>query len=203
MIAIIDYGLGNPGSILNMLKKQQIPAIITSNKSEINTSNHIIIPGVGAFDKGMGNLKEMGLIDILNEEVLIKKKPTLGICLGMQLMCNNSEEGELPGLGWVSAQVKKFRFIDNSKRIPHFGWEEININKKSDLFFQLEKDARFYFVHSFHVNLENNDYKTASCDYGYSFSAAFQKDNIFGVQFHPEKSHKFGFQLLRNFVNIK
>jgi len=202
MIAIIDYGLGNPGSILNMLHKLHFDAIITSDAYEIKGASHLIIPGVGSFDKGISNWNSLGLKDLVDYEVLHKHKPVLGICLGMQMMCIESEEGILSGLGWINAKVKKFIFIEKSFKIPHFGWEEITVLVNSPLFKGLENEARFYFVHSYHVYLNSAGIETAKCTYGYPFTAAFQKDNIFGVQFHPEKSHSFGMRLLSNFISL-
>jgi imidazole glycerol-phosphate synthase subunit HisH len=204
MIAIIDYGLGNPGSIYNMLNKMGFKAIITSRTNEISSSSHIIIPGVGSFDRGIENLSNLGLTPVLSEEVLIKKKPILGICLGMQMMCKGSEEGNAAGLNWVDARTVKFNFegSDPDLKIPHIGWADTFTVAGSPLFATLNDEARFYYVHSYHCVLNNSDFETASCVYGSPFTAAFSYGNIHGVQFHPEKSHKFGMRLLTNFANI-
>lgn len=203
MIVIINYNLGNPGSILNMLKKIGHNAIITSNIDEISKATKIILPGVGAFDNGVSNLKELGLFDLLNKKVIEEKIPILGICLGMQLMTLSSEEGKEKGFGWINAVTKKFNFekSDLNLKIPHMGWNMVKIQKKSKLFSGMEEqENRFYFVHSYAVKcLDKHDILTITF-YGYDFVSSFEKENIIGVQFHPEKSHKFGMQLLKNFI---
>lgn len=202
MIAIIDYGLGNPGSIQNMLKKLKFEAVITSNAKDIEQASHLIIPGVGSFDRGMENMAKSGLQTVLNYCVLEQHKPVLGICLGMQMMCRRSEEGQLGGLGWMDAVVKKFTFDEpqSDLKIPHIGWADVNPTSANSLFKDLEDEARFYFVHSYYIKLDDLRFQAASCHYGFDFTAAFQNNNLFGVQFHPEKSHAFGMKLLRNFV---
>lgn len=204
MIAIIDYGLGNPGSILNMLKKLKKEALITNNASDIEQSSHIIIPGVGSFDHGINNLEQLGLKEVLNHMVFELKKPVLGICLGLQLMCRRSEEGTKEGLAWIEADVRKFSFEKAAQqlKIPHIGWEDVNIKNDSTLFSGLEEEARFYFVHSYYVKTDHPKLVAASCQYGLDFAAACQKENVFGVQFHPEKSHFYGMQIFQNFLNM-
>ncbi|MCX8059000.1 MAG: imidazole glycerol phosphate synthase subunit HisH [Spirochaetes bacterium] len=203
-ITIINYNLGNPGSILNMVKKAGYSAIISSNIDDINKATKLILPGVGAFDNGINNLKELNLFDILNEKVLIKKIPILGICLGMQLMTKSSEEGKEKGFGWINAETKKFNFtaIENKNlKIPHMGWNIVNLRKNSKLFYGMEnQENRFYFVHSYAVNCFDLTDILTTTFYGYDFVSSFEKENIIGVQFHPEKSHKFGMQLLKNFI---
>jgi glutamine amidotransferase len=203
MVTIIDYKTGNIGSIRNMLKKIGEESIITSQKDDIAAATKLILPGVGAFDTGMKNLKDLDLIDILDRKVLVDKVPVLGICLGMQLMSNKSEEGILPGLGWINAETMRFKFINTSEyKIPHMGWNFISLKKESLLFDRMFPDARFYFVHSYYFNaLDSNDI-LASTRYESEFSSAVEKGNISGVQFHPEKSHKFGMKLLKNFVDF-
>jgi glutamine amidotransferase len=203
MVTIIDYKTGNIGSIQNMLKKIGEESIITSQKDDIAAATKLILPGVGAFDTGMKNLKDLDLIDILDRKVLVDKVPVLGICLGMQLMSNKSEEGILPGLGWINAETMRFKFINTSEyKIPHMGWNFISLKKESLLFDRMFPDARFYFVHSYYFNaLDSNDI-LASTRYESEFSSAVEKGNISGVQFHPEKSHKFGMKLLKNFVDF-
>jgi glutamine amidotransferase len=198
MITIIDYGMGNLGSIENMIKKIGYKSITTSDIEKIKSAKKLILPGVGAFDNGTKNLKEYGLIDILNQKVLIDKIPILGICLGMQLMTKSSEEGNLKGLGWVDAQAKKF--ISDKLKIPHMGWNIVTHKKNSKLFDELESEKRFYFVHSYCVSCNNQDDILTTTPYTYDFVSSYEKDDIIGVQFHPEKSHKFGMNLIRNFV---
>jgi glutamine amidotransferase len=204
MIVVVDYQLGNPGSILNMLKKIKVEAFLTSKPEDIVNADKIILPGVGSFDQGMENLNSLGLFEALNNAVIQKKTPILGICLGAQLMCKNSEEGTLPGFRWINADVVKFKSQANYQniKIPHIGWCELEINKKSLLFNDFSDDMRFYFVHSFHFQCNNFNDVLATASYHYSFTAGFEKENIFGVQFHPEKSHKFGMQLFKNFSEL-
>ncbi|RZL50379.1 MAG: imidazole glycerol phosphate synthase subunit HisH [Pedobacter sp.] len=200
MIHIIDYGLGNLGSIKNMLKKIGYDSTIIANPDDLKKSTKIILPGVGAFDTGIKNLTDGGWIEPLSKKVLVEKVPTLGICLGMQLMCKNSEEGVLPGLAWVNAEVKKFNFESTSLKIPHMGWNDVFSAKNSKLTQDDFTERRFYFVHSYYVTVANQDQVLFSTNYGSQFNSAFEKDNIIGVQFHPEKSHKFGLSLLKNFI---
>lgn len=198
MIVVIDYGMGNLGSIANMIKKVGHKCIITSDLEEIKKASKLILPGVGSFDNGMRNLAELGMIEILNQKVLIEKTPILGICLGMQLMTKSSEEGKLAGLGWLDAQTKKF--VSDTLKIPHMGWNIIKHQKSSHLFDECESEKRFYFVHSYCVSCNNQEDILANTNYTQDFVSSFEKDNVIGVQFHPEKSHKFGMSLLKNFV---
>ncbi len=202
MVTIIDYKTGNLGSIQNMLKKIGETSVITSRKEEIADASKLILPGVGAFDTGMKNLKDLDLIDILNRKVLEDKIPVLGICLGFQLLSNRSEEGILPGLGWINAETLRFKFRNTSEyKIPHIGWNFISIKKESRLFDGMYPDARFYFVHSYFLSISDPNDILASTVYESEFCSAVEKGNIAGVQFHPEKSHKFGMRLLKNFVD--
>ncbi len=202
MIVVIDYKMGNIGSILNMLKKIGAEAIISSDPEEIKKADKLILPGVGSFDAGMENLKNSGLIPAIEEKVINKKTLILGICLGMQLFAKNSEEGISRGLGWIDAEVKKFKFSENSLKIPHMGWNSINIKKQGKLFENMPLDSRFYFVHSYYFVCQDKDNILATTNYGFDFPSIIRKGNIIGVQFHPEKSHKFGMQLLKNFATI-
>ena len=204
MIAVIDYHNGNPGSILNMLKKIRQEAVLTSEAGVIARASKIILPGVGSFDAGMKNLESLGLVDILNECVVKNRIPFLGICLGMQLLSRSSEEGTVAGLGWIDARVVKFHFNQEQLRskIPHIGWNDIDIKKKDGIFSGFSDESRFYFVHSYHLETEDNSIVAATTDYEYSFVSAIRKDNIHAVQFHPEKSHKFGLQLFQNFAAL-
>jgi glutamine amidotransferase len=200
MILILDYGIGNLGSIHNMLKKIGVDSIVSSNHDDIKHSSKIILPGVGAFDLAMTELMRQNLLDPLNEAVFIKKKLILGICLGAQILGLASEEGELPGLGWIDMQIK--RFTNKSLRVPHMGWNAVTPTKDSILFKKSSaEEMKFYFVHSYFMECKNKENIIAETMYGENFTCAVQKDNILGVQFHPEKSHKYGFQLLSNFAN--
>lgn len=201
MIVIIDYNLGNPGSILNMIKKIGYNAVLTSDIKQLENASKIILPGVGSFDTGVRNLNNLNLINLLNKKVIEEKTPILGICLGMQLMTLSSEEGKEKGFGWLNAITKKFNFQNKELKVPHMGWNTITLRKHSKLFNEMgNQENRFYFVHSYAVEcLDENDILTTTC-YGYEFVSSFEKENIIGVQFHPEKSHKFGMQLLKNFI---
>ena len=202
MITIIDYKTGNLGSIQNILKKIGVQSIITSDRKEIATATKIILPGVGAFDTGMKNLVDLDLVDILNQKVLNDRIPVLGICLGMQLLSKGSEEGSLQGLGWIDAETIRFRFVDTAEyKIPHMGWNFTTQHKESKLFSGMFPEPRFYFVHSYYFKANDEGDILTSTSYETEFTSAIEKGNILGVQFHPEKSHKFGMKLLRNFVD--
>ncbi|MBK0401715.1 imidazole glycerol phosphate synthase subunit HisH [Adhaeribacter sp. BT258] len=198
MITIIDYGLGNLGSVANMMKKVNVDAIITSNLAEIERAEKILLPGVGAFDAAMEKLTDTELREILDHKVLEERIPVLGICLGMQLLTKGSDEGTLPGLGWVPAYTHKFP--DNlGIKIPHMGWNYVIHNRDNPLTGNFDKDFRFYFVHSYFVKVENEENSILKATHGITFDAAVQNSNVFGAQFHPEKSHRFGMQLFKNF----
>ena len=199
---IIDYGMGNLGSIANMIRHLGFKSIITSDISDIQSAKKIILPGVGHFDKAMQNIRKRNLTEIIKEKALNEHVPMLGICLGMQIMCNASEEGSEQGLGLINADVKKFTFENNSTlKIPHMGWNIVEQAKDNRLFSESLKPHRFYFVHSYYVNCNDKSDVLTSTNYGFNITSAFQRKNIFGVQFHPEKSHKFGMDLLRNFIS--
>lgn len=203
MIAVIDYGLGNTGSIKNMLKKVGYPdVVITHNPEEIEKADKLVLPGVGAFDYGMQMIHEFSLLPVLNKEVLEKKKPVLGICLGMQLLTKGSEEGQLPGLGWIDAYTYKFVFANKELKVPHIGWEYITPVKQHSLVDNLPSPSKYYFVHSYYVKCKDKADELLTCNYGIDFTCSVQHDNIMGVQFHPEKSHKYGMQLFKNFINL-
>lgn len=199
-VAIIDYGLSNSKSVLNMIKWIGGVGTITSERSEIEASTHIVLPGVGAFDSGMRNLENRNLIETLNEEVVIKKKPVLGICLGMQLLLDASEEGERRGLGWIKGRSRRFDFQDNKLKVPHMGWNYIRSGCKESILDGLD-GSKFYFVHSYYADVAS-EFILTTTTYGSEFVSGICKDNIFGIQFHPEKSHKHGMQLFRNFLGI-
>jgi glutamine amidotransferase len=203
MIVIVDYGLGNLGSIKNMLQFIGFDAIISNDKEHISSASKLILPGVGSFDQGMHNLNERGLISVLNQRVLVDHVPILGICLGMQLMGTQSEEGTQAGLSWIDQESKKFISTDYKQfPIPHLGWEYVSVNRlESPLLAGFDNETKFYFAHSYYVNCCNRDEVILEADYIHKFDAAVQKEHILGVQFHPEKSHKFGMQLFTNFVS--
>jgi glutamine amidotransferase len=198
MITIIDYGMGNLGSIANMVKKVGAKSIITSDLDEIQKATKLILPGVGSFDNGMKQLRELGFIDVLNKKILEDKTPIMGICLGMQLMTQSSEEGTLEGLGWIEAKTHKF--VSDSLKVPHMGWNISMIQKDSSLYTAPKIEKRFYFVHSYYVSCKKQEDILSTTSYGHEFVSSFEKENIIGVQFHPEKSHKFGMALFKNFV---
>lgn len=202
MIAIIDYGMGNLGSIRNMLQRLGSLCMVTSDLSQIRKAKKIILPGVGSFDQAMNNLKDFDLIGILSEKVQELKTPVLGICLGMQVMAKDSEEGSLPGLGWIDACTKKFNSLalDPILKIPHMGWNTLKIKRNVAFLADLPQNPSFYFVHSYHVVCNSIEDVVATTNHGYDFVSIFQHDNILAVQFHPEKSHKFGMQVLKNFA---
>lgn len=203
MIAILNYGLGNLVSIKNMFKRIGADATITDDVAVVKSASKILLPGVGHFKQGMKNLSEGGWVDLLNDEVLNKKKPILGICLGAQLMTEHSEEGDVNGLGWVDATTEKFDSTKLSNLpVPHMGWSDINVVNDSKLLEDLPQDPRFYFVHAYHFRFRNDAEVTATARYGYDFACAFRKGNVFGAQFHPEKSHKFGMKVFENFSKI-
>lgn len=200
MITIVNYGLGNLGSIQNMLKKIGVMDVLISNNSDdILNADKLILPGVGAFDAGMSKINELELVPLLNQAVLEQKKPVLGICLGMQLMTQKSEEGQLKGLSWMDAEVKKFQFDNSELKVPHMGWNFVDV-KDSQLKMNLIDPSRFYFVHSYYIQCHDENDVSITCQYGHEFVAGFRKNNIMGVQFHPEKSHKYGMELMRFFI---
>ncbi len=204
MIVIIDYGMGNIGSIINMIKKAGGESTVTADPDVIDKASKLIIPGVGSFDNGMKNLSSLGLINILNKKVIDEKVPVMGVCLGMQLLSKSSEEGQLEGLGWIDAQTIKFNFENEVEklRIPHMGWNNVAIKKAGSLFTDMYEDPSFYFVHSYHVVCNNPDDVLATTNYGFDFVSSLQHNNIMATQFHPEKSHKFGLKVIKNFVEL-
>ena len=199
MVAIVDYGMGNVASVQKALNFLNIKNVITNEHSVIKNSKGILLPGVGSFAQGMNNLIERNLVDLLTEEVVIKKKPFLGICLGMQLIMETGNEPyECKGLGWINGEVKKFELLDLN--IPHMGWNSIQVlNNK---YFNKLENSDFYFIHSYHVMTSNNQDVAATVNYGFDVVASVQKDNIFATQFHPEKSQAAGLSLLKNFFEL-
>jgi glutamine amidotransferase len=201
MIVVIDYGLGNIHSVLGAIEKLGFVAKASSDIDEMKKADKLILPGVGAFADGMNNLKKLRLIEPLTKLVIEGKKPILGICLGCQIMCRESEEfGKHAGLSWVDASVKRLQPADQSLRVPHVGWDELKQVKPSKLFTGIPPDALFYYTHSYAPVCIDRSLAIGQCDYGGAFDAVFQRGAIYGTQFHPEKSQAHGLRLLRNFL---
>lgn len=201
MITIVDYGMGNIGSIQNMFKCLNVPTQVTSDHCVLTGAKKIILPGVGSFDTAMSKIEASGLREILNHKATVEKVPFLGICLGMQLLTRSSEEGSCSGLGWIPARTVRFPF-SNDVKVPHMGWNKVSLRGASLLTMDFPVDSKFYFVHSYHVEIEDEKHSILKTKYGLWFNSAIQMDNIMGVQFHPEKSHRFGKQLFLNFARI-
>lgn len=201
MITIIDYGMGNLGSVHNMFKRIGAESKVTSDLDEVASATKILLPGVGAFDNAMNRINSSGLRDILDKKALEEGIPILGICLGMQLLTRGSEEGSVPGLDWIPADTIKFN-RDSGLKVPHMGWNVVHVSTPSKLTDSLPEESRFYFVHSYHVIAHEPQFSILKTDYGLRFDSAIQNKNIYGTQFHPEKSHKFGMELLRNFAEL-
>jgi imidazole glycerol-phosphate synthase subunit HisH len=203
MIAIVNYGMGNLNSVKKKLTRLGINVVISNNPSDISKADKLILPGVGHFQKAVENLKQLQLWDILNDIVLLKQRPILGICLGMQLMAKHSQEGDAEGFGWFDAEVIKFNVNDNLiHKIPHTGWNQIIKVKNSLLMKDIPDLSEFYFVHSYHLECNHKADILNETEYEYKFVSAVEKGNIFGVQYHPEKSHDIGEQLLKNFLSL-
>ena len=200
-ICIIDYGLGNLASIFNAIKKIEKNVKVSNDIGDIKNSTHIILPGVGSYKAGMQGLINRNLVEILSNEVLKKKKPFLGICLGMQLLSSSSDEGEsISGLNWIEGRVVKINSDDKSIKIPHMGWNDVKISNNSKLYKKAENNSSFYFVHSYHFVPKDKTIISGTCEHGSQLVASIEKDNIFATQFHPEKSHDIGTELLMNFL---
>ena len=204
MITIIDYGVGNINAFYNIYKNLGVEVTIAKNCNDILDASKLILPGVGHFDYAMNKFNESGMVETVTELVKNKGIPVLGICVGMQMMASKSEEGKLPGLNWINAEVKKIdtSLLRQSTRLPHMGWNDIKIKKNNPIFEEIVVSPRYYFLHSFYFDCNNNDDTIATSTYGNSFTCAVNHKNIFGVQFHPEKSHHFGIQLFKNFSNL-
>ncbi|MEW5984365.1 MAG: imidazole glycerol phosphate synthase subunit HisH [Acidobacteriota bacterium] len=202
MIAIIDYGVGNLGSIRNMFRRIGADAEVGAG-TEIRRAHKLVLPGVGAFDAGMKNLSDAGLIALLEDRVLGERVPILGLCLGLQLFGQGSEEGTRAGLGWIEAVSRRFSSSDGATvlRVPHMGWNAITVRCPNPLLDGLDDSSRFYFAHSYHLSCAHAADILATTRHGYPFPSILRKGNIMGTQFHPEKSHRYGLQLLRNFAS--
>lgn len=203
MITVIDYGAGNIGSVLNMIRKVGGQAVASGDPAAVRAAEKILLPGVGSFDNAVSRLSDLGLMDVLQERAGAGV-PLFGICLGMQLLSDASEEGSLPGLGLIPGQVRRFLFEGNQAnlKIPHMGWNQVVPAKGHPLCGGLENDARFYFVHSYYYDCEDPADVLFRTSYGREFASGVQRGNVMGVQFHPEKSHRFGMQLLKNFIGL-
>lgn len=202
MVAILDYGVGNIASILNMFSKIGAEAMITADPNTLRSADKLLLPGVGHFDYCMQQLRKAPFLEALQQRVLEDKVPMLGVCVGCQMLMESSEEGKEQGLGWLKGKVIKF---DRSKikqelKVPHMGWTDVHPVRDTPLFRGIE-EPRFYFVHSYHVQCDDINDVQSTADYGYPFTASVERNNIMAVQFHPEKSHRFGMRLLENFVN--
>lgn len=202
MVVIVDYGVGNLRSVLHKVTKAGVDAVVTSDAGEIERAEKLILPGVGAFSGGMRNLESYGLLDVLHKKVTIDRTPILGICLGMQLFAARSEEGNVQGLGWLDAEVRRFDFsgLQENLRVPHVGWNVLLPKKETPLLKGIEPDRRFYFTHSYHLVCNAAEDIVAVTHYGYDIVSIIQHDNIYGMQFHPEKSHRRGIEIVVNFA---
>ena len=204
LTGIIDYGLGNIASVKSAIHKVGARSIIVSTPDALEDCDQLILPGVGAFSDGMNNLHQLGLVEILNELVLEKRKPILGICLGFQLLARSSTEFALTkGLGWIDAEVHRLSPTDPALRIPHMGWNDCSKLREDDLFVDIPQEALFYYVHSFHMVCNDPSNVTGVTDYGQEIVASVRRGNIFGTQFHPEKSQQHGLQLIENFLTLR
>lgn len=203
-IAIIDYGMGNLHSVMKRFSKFGCNTLASSDPSVIASADKLILPGVGHFHRAMRNLTDLGLVDVLNDAVLKKRKPILGICLGLQIMARHSEEGDAAGLGWIDGDVIRFRPTNTLKfKVPHVGWNQITIAKESALMRGIPDSSEFYFLHSYYLRLRDKSDVLNFSDYDLRFASAIEKGNIYGVQYHPEKSHEAGDLLLKNFAGIQ
>jgi len=202
-IVIIDYGMGNLRSIGNKFKRLGIPYDLTNDLIKIEKADKIVFPGVGHFKTAMERIKSLGLLEILNKKVKENRVPIFGICLGVQLFCKHSEEGEVDGLGWIDAELVKFKIKDKLKyKVPHIGWNDVKIINSNSLDKVVEPEDKFYFVHSYHINCFDKSAIWMMTSYEYEFVSAVHKDNIYGTQFHPEKSHDIGMELLKKFAEL-
>lgn len=202
MISIVDYGLGNVSAFIALYKQMNIPAVLASTPGELLKASKLILPGVGSFDHAIELLNASGMRQTLHELALERKVPLLGVCVGMQILARDSEEGKLPGLGWIPGRVRSFGSVEGSSHLPrpHLGWNDVEPVASTRLFLGLEEDRRFYFLHSYFFECDDPSHQVATTSYGIPFASAIQAGNIYGVQFHPEKSHHYGTTLLGNFA---
>lgn len=201
MIVIVDIGMGNIGSIQSMFQHLGLKTVVSNEPETIQQGSKLILPGVGSFDNAMKALNSSALVPVLDDMVIKEKTPILGICLGMHLLTLRSEEGKLPGLGWIQAETVRFQG-GNELRVPHMGWNTVSVKKKSPLFDLNEEEQRFYFVHSYHVRCHDHQDVLTTTNYGIDFTSSMHHENIYGVQYHPEKSHRFGMRLLKRFAEL-
>jgi glutamine amidotransferase len=204
MITIINYGLGNVQAFANLYKRLNIPATIAAGAPDLDGATKLILPGVGAFDHAMELLDASGMRQAIDELVLKRGVPVLGVCVGMQILAGSSDEGKLAGLGWIEGRVRRFdvETLQQPARLPHMGWNDVIPKTGAKLFAGLEQDSRFYFLHSYYFDCASNDNVLATSEYGIAFGCAVRSNNIYGVQFHPEKSHDYGVRLLKNFAEL-
>lgn len=201
MTVLIDYGMGNLRSVLSKLARVGVQATVSSDRDEIAAAERLVLPGVGSFAAGMTHLDRHGLISVLDRKVREEHTPILGICLGMQLFCESGEEGDSAGLGWVRARARRFEFDPgNNLKVPHVGWNEVRQDQECVLWNDLPADSRFYFTHSYYIDCEDSADVVGTTHYGHDFASVIRHENVYGTQFHPEKSHRAGLQLIRNFV---
>jgi glutamine amidotransferase len=204
MITIINYGLGNVQAFANLYKRLNIPVGVAACAADLDGATKLILPGVGAFDHAMELLDGSGMREAVDDLVLKQRVPVLGVCVGMQILAGSSDEGKLAGLGWIDARVRRFdeTTLPRPARLPHMGWNDVVPNSGAKLFAGLERDSRFYFLHSYYFDCVSNDNVLATSEYGIAFGSAVRSQNIYGVQFHPEKSHDYGVRLLKNFAEL-
>jgi imidazole glycerol-phosphate synthase subunit HisH len=204
MLGIIDYKSGNIAAITNILKQRRVPHFVSGDPRELEAATRYLLPGVGAFDPTMETLERSGLISMLNEAVIDRRKPVLGICVGMQLLAEGSDEGERPGLGWIKGRVRKIdaSLLSRPPLLPHMGWNCVTISDRASLFARIKPDRGFYFLHSYYFDVMSSDDIAAHVHYGTDLPCAVERDNVFGAQFHPEKSHANGLRFLLNFAGV-
>lgn len=203
MISVIDYGCGNTHAFINVFKRLNLPVNIARTVAEVEKSDKIVLPGVGSFDYVMNSFNKSGLRDIVEQKVMVEKIDVIGVCAGMQIFAETSDEGNEKGLGWVKGKIRLFDTVSikHKTKLPHMGWNTIR-SKKSVLFNEINDESRFYFIHSYYFDNSNNDDMISTSNYGGIFTSSVKKNNIYGVQFHPEKSHQNGLQLLKNFAEL-